>query len=243
MKRKSLLIAVILLVLFCITAAQATVVAIGSDADTWLRDGYGPFGDSAYMYTAGNYHFVSYLRFDLSAYNAVDITGASLTLTKVAAPPAPRADGLVTGRFALHGMNNVSGNTAQNWDESTLTSSIAGEEWDIDSTMAASIADGRVVNLDGDDAGINIIETITGGSTIMTVTGADLVSFLQSRANDGGLATFIVTFGDSSARGIGYATKENTTTEWQPVLALTVPEPAAMLLLGLGALVSVRRGK
>ncbi len=197
--------------------SQPETVAVGSDADTWLRDGQGPFGGGTYMYTAGNYNYVSYLRFDLSAYDDADITDASLTLTKD--PTAPRADTLITGRFALHGLNNVAGNTSQNWDESTLTSALAGDEWDIDTAMVDSIADGRVVNLDGDDAGINIIESTDG--TTMTVTGADLDSFLQARANDGGLATFIITFGDYTSRGIGYSTKEHTTESVRPVLEIT----------------------
>ena len=200
-----------------ISQPEPETVIIGSNADTWLRDGQGPFGGGAYMYTAGNYNYVSYLRFDLSAYDDADITDASLILTKD--PTAPRADTLISGRFALHGLNNVVGNTAQNWSESTLTSNLAGDEWDLDSAMADSIADGRVVNLDGDDAGINIVESTDG--TTMTVTGADLDSFLQSRANDGGLVTFIITFGDSTSRGIGYSTKEHATESVRPVLEIT----------------------
>jgi hypothetical protein len=199
--------------------SEPETVSLGSDADTWLRDGQGPFGGGTYMYTAGSYNFVSYIRFDLSAYGAADITNASLTLTKD--PTAPRADTLITGRFALHGLNNVAGNTPQNWNESTLTSALAGDEWDLDSAMADSISDGRVVNLDGDDAGINITETITESSTVMTVTGADLDAFLQARADDGGLATFIITFGDDTARGIGYSTKEHATESVRPVLEMT----------------------
>lgn len=232
---------VVLLVVFAVSVSQAAVVDLGSDADTWIRDSYPAQGSSELMNIAGYYGFSGYLRFDLSAYDAADITDASLTLTKVGG--GWRNDTMVTGRFALHGLNVVgdSTNTAQDWDENSLTWGTTGEEWDGDAAMVDSIADGRVVNLDADDAGINTTETITDSYTVMTVTGADLVSFLQTRANDGGLATFIITFGDASSRGYALGTKENATEAYRPVLSVTVPEPATMVLLGLGGLLAVRR--
>jgi hypothetical protein len=237
MERKTVLKLVLVLCLLSASVAQAGIVSLGSAADTYLRSGYGPFGSSEYMYTHGSFNFVGYLRFDLSSLGSVNITDVSLTLTKVT---GARNDALVVGRFALYGINNVEGNTAQNWDESVLTANNAGQEWD--GSTVITLGDGRVTNLDAGDAGVTTVETITGSSTIMTVTGTDLISFLQSRVNDGGLSTFIVAFGDTSAKGICYGTKENVTESARPVLTVTytVPEPATMMLLGLGGLLLAR---
>jgi hypothetical protein len=216
---KRILVLTTLILMMLGTTLQADTITLGSNADTYLRAGYGPFGNVTYMYTHGSYNFAGYLRFDLSSLGAIEITDVSLILTKDAT--APRADSLTTGRFALHGLKNVTGNTPQDWNESTLTSNLAGQEWDVDSTMAASLADGRVVNLDAGDAGVNTTETITESASVMTVTGADMVSFLQNRVYNGGLATFIVTFGSTEARGIGYSTKEHATVSVRPALHLT----------------------
>ncbi len=193
-------------------------IALGSDADTWMRDGYTENGDDPLMNVTNAYGFYSYLRFDLSAYTAADIVDATLTLTKV--PGGWRNDTMITDRFALHGLTDSAGNTAQDWGEMDLTWNNAGAEFDsADPTLATSIADGRVVNLDM-EAGINITESTDG--TTMTVAGADLVSFLQDRANNGGLATFVITLGTGgSYRGYALGTKEAVDPATVPVLNLT----------------------
>lgn len=144
---------------------------------------------------------------------------ATLTLTKV--PGGWRNDTMTNGRFALHGLTDIAGNTAQDWGEMDLTWNNAGAEFDAaDPTLATSIADGRLINLDGDDIGVNITETTDG--TTMTVTGADLVSFLKARAGNGGLATFVITLGaGGSFRGYALGTKEATDSATVPVLNLT----------------------
>lgn len=44
-------------------------IKLGTDADTWMRDGYTENGDDPLMNVTNAYGFYSYLRFDLSAYN------------------------------------------------------------------------------------------------------------------------------------------------------------------------------
>ena len=232
MKRLSVLLLVL------VSATQAGVATLGSDADTYLRDGRGPFGGGTYMWAASTgFDFVGYLRFDLSAYTATDISAATLTLQTYGEKVH---DSIVSGRFAVYGLANVAGNTAQNWDESALTSGNAGDEWDLDSLFATSLGEGRVINLDADQ-GANVTEVVPNASSgTCTLSGADLVSFLQARANDDGLATFIITMKDSAVKYTGYGTKE-ADAAYQPALSLTVPEPATMILLGLGSLLAVRR--
>lgn len=89
--------------------------------------------------------------------------------------------------------------------------------------------------------GVEVTETIAGG-TVVTITGNALIAFLQSRVNDNGLVTFITTYPGTEGRGYGLATKENATAAYQPMLQITyIPEPATMVLLGLGGLLSIRR--
>jgi len=69
----------------------------------------------------------------------------------------------------------------------------------------------------------------SAGNTTATISGAPLVAFLNSRADDNGLVTFVI----SGNRGYGLGTKENATEAYRPVLTLTYtfagandPQPA-----------------
>jgi hypothetical protein len=96
---------------------------------------------------------------------------------------------------------------------------------------------------------VGVTETIGGtppGGTI-AVTGAPLTRFLQSRFDDGCLATFILSNDDATDRGYGIGTKEGTDPATAPVLTVEytpVPEPSgAMLVLAavLGGVMVRRR--
>jgi hypothetical protein len=207
---------------------MADLVTLGSAADTYLRDAT-PRGGLAFMdVRGGNVDFRSYLRFDLSSLGAGStINGASLTLT--ISGGASRNDVLVNGRFSLYGLNNVAGNTPQNWDEATFVPVTKGTEDVITLT--------GVTDLDDNVAGIS--ELITPGApdaaapgTKITISGAPLFTFLQNRLNDGGLATFILSNDDATDRGFGFATKENLNALFHPALAIdftaaAIPEPSA----------------
>jgi hypothetical protein len=216
--------------LFVAHELRAATIALPADADTYLRDAT-PRGALEFMdVRGGNIDFRGYLRFDLSSLGAAPITNATLTLTKVSG--ASRNDTIVGGRFALYGLNNDAGNTPQTWDEATFVVADKGTE-DVTTLMG-------VTDLDEDVAGIT--ETIVNGGAdggTITVTGAPLVSFLQGRLSDGGLATFILSNDDGTDRGYGLGTKENATVENHPVLTIEfVPEPSSVML-AIGALAAM----
>ncbi|MEZ5319875.1 MAG: DNRLRE domain-containing protein [Vicinamibacterales bacterium] len=238
-----LIVPVGLAVLVAAGSASAGPILFAADADTYLRDET-PRGDQAFMdvraFTGGIGNFRGYLRFDLSGLTD-PITDASLTLT--ISGGASRNDAITTTRFSLYGLASAAGNTPQDWDEATFVPSLMGTE-DVTTLMG-------VYDLDGDVPGMSEVvsaQSADPGTTI-TISGAPLVAFLQSRLADDGLATFILSNDDSVARGYGLATKENPTAAWRPLLSLgvdpsggpgpdpgpvPVPEPGTIGLLGLG---------
>jgi hypothetical protein len=176
--------------------------------------------------------FRGYLRFDLSSIPAGStIDSATLVLTQV--PGASRNDDIVNARIAVYGLNNVAGNTPQNWDEATFEPSLKGTE---DVTTLAGVTD-----LDDNVAGVT--ETIGGvaGARTITLTGAPLASFLQTRFGDGSLATFILSNDDATDRGFGIGTKENADPLTHPMLTIEyslIPEPASCGMLAISGLLA-----
>ena len=207
------------------TGVQAATLTVGSDADTYVATSdTTAHGDAVYMYLHDTANAVAYLRFNLAELNVSSVEAATLTL--YTSGGAPRNDNVVTGRFFLRGLNNVAGNTPQNWDEATLTSATVGAEWRTNGGEPLV----NVTDLDDTTAGAGIVETITrvganyydvGGIQIV-VTGPGLVAFLQSRVDDDGMVTFLMDFpASTTGRGFGIASKEHATQTLRPVLELT----------------------
>ncbi|HPB91971.1 MAG TPA: DNRLRE domain-containing protein [Anaerohalosphaeraceae bacterium] len=201
-----------------------TIIDTTSDADTYLR-GETPRGSYEFMdIRGGSVDFAGYLRFNLSELTMMGhgtIKDAVLTLT--VSGGASRNDKATNGRFALYGLNTVTGNTPQNWNEATLTAANAGQEWDGTVPMTTALNNGWITDLDDNVAGISEVISGTGdvGDTI-TISGAPLEAFLQSRVEDNGLVTFILANDDNSAdRGYGIGTKENANLDYRPKLKLT----------------------
>jgi hypothetical protein len=215
---------------FDLQPARAATISLGTAADTYLRDAT-VRGGFAFMDVRGAaIDFRGYARFDLSSLGPINITSASMKYTWSGG--ASRNDAMNSGRFAAYGLNNVLGNTPQNWDEATFVPASKGTE---DVTTLTGVTD-----LDDNVAGIS--EVFVGGGVVgdtVTVSGAPLVAFLQSRVGDGGLATFILSNDDATDRGFGLASKENATEAYRPVLTLeyepAVPEPTALVLAACAA--------
>jgi hypothetical protein len=235
------LVAAGVIILGAAGSASAAPILLGADADTYLRDAT-PRGDFTFMDVRGGaVDFRGYLRFDLSGLTD-PILDASLTLT--VSGGASRNDAVTADRFALYGLLNAVGNTIQDWDEATFVPGAMGLE-DV-STLTG------VVDLDHDVAGMSELfspfPAFAPGEKI-TISGAPLVAFLQSRRGDGGLATFILSNDDVVDRGFGLASREHGIAAFRPVLSITVqqpvtvPEPATLCLVGIGALVAAVRGR
>lgn len=212
--------------------AHAETATIGSSADTYVSDS-DIMGAKDYMSIyGGSRDDAGYVRFDLAAVNVGTVLEAQLVFrnspTVDSAGHDERNDGINAGRFAVYGLNNVAGNTAQDWDETTLTEAIAGAEL-TGGFPKTDFADGRLTNLDGVE-GVAITESIVddpaldywiAGNYTITLSGQALIDFLQARADDNGLATFIITCPDGGNRGFGIGTKENATEAYRPLLTLT----------------------
>ncbi|MFP4542475.1 MAG: PEP-CTERM sorting domain-containing protein, partial [Opitutales bacterium] len=196
---------------------------------TYIRDTGRDNGTSEFIDIRGRFDFHGYFRFDLPN-DIRDVVSASVLFERLD-DAASRNEVWNNDRFRLWGLEDVAGNTPQDWIESG-----AGE---LDAVTAGAedrtTGDG-LVNLDGS---AQIIENISGN--IATVSGDPVTAFIQQRAEDSGLITFIVDFFDlASDRGYGIASKENTSGAMLPTLTLeyvAVPEPsAAALFFGLAGI-------
>ncbi|MFW6353232.1 MAG: PEP-CTERM sorting domain-containing protein [Verrucomicrobiota bacterium] len=101
-----------------------------------------------------------------------------------------------------------------------------------------------------DSASANVTETINGN--VFQLSGTDLLTFLNARADANGFVTFLVENPESGGRGWGWATKEHADSSLHPTLSLSftsdlaaIPEPSAMVALlgclGLFAVAGRRR--
>jgi hypothetical protein len=214
-----------------LTIAEGATLSLAANADTYLRDATARGGFNFMDVRGAAIDFRGYLRFDLSGVPAGStINSATLVLTQVSG--ASRNDTPTTGRFALYGLNNVAGNTPQNWDEATFVPAAKGTE-DVTTLMGAT---------DLDDNVTGITETVGGTPVKITVTGAPLANFLQTRFGDGGLATFILSNDDATDRGFGLGTKENPDPLAHPVLTIDftpVPEPRTLGMLVLSCMAAI----
>jgi hypothetical protein len=228
--------------IWCLTVApmaSGATVTLVPDADSYIRDDSETRGTLDFIDVRGfssNADFVGYVRFDMSALPINSITSATLSLYKVA---GSRNDGITLDRHEVQGLLSMAGNTPQDWIETgagALNTNTVGAEYN---AAPNGIDLARVVNLDPQD-GANTTEAVSDAlGTPTTLTGPDLVSFLNSRVGDGGLATFVITINANNDRGYGFASKENENPDLHPTLTLeysVIPEPASGALAALALL-------
>ena len=230
-------------------AAGAETLSLGASNDTWIRDGVSHVANGAAGVLDMRFSFTPYIQFDLSGLSIDQISSATLTVHKVA---SARNDTIVNGRFAVHGLPNVAGNTLQHWDElddfdaTDATNGLdfrnVGADHTLNTGNGVNLA--SVINLDAED-GASVTETTNNTTGVATLTGQALVDFLNDRVDDNGLVTFIFGVeGVNSGQGWGYASKENADANLHPKLDIEytlVPEPGSLALLGLGGLLVIRR--
>ena len=152
------------------------------------------------------------------------IDAATLTFTKAASNPPQNPQGVhsdngdtfSTGRFAVYGLNDVAGNTAQDWNEASLTGNSTGDEFDFANAGIDPPLDTITRTIDLDGVGENVTATTT------SISDGALIAFLQSRLDapsNSGLATFITDIEDG-ASGKGYAFASREATANSPALSI-----------------------
>ncbi|MBB5353120.1 hypothetical protein HNR46_003373 [Haloferula luteola] len=253
MNLRILLLPLIIAPLSAATSLQVTAVA---DATIYHRDGTYAYNSTNYgtattidaAQYGGGIWSMSYIRFDLSSIPAgATITTATFQITQtgsnnVAGFPVSRSDTWTTGRFGSYGLLDVAGNTSQTWGETAITGDSIGSE----------VVSGLNPQLDTTTRTIDFnSDTESKIDAVISVTGTNLISFLQNRVDastDTGFATLIVDYMEdatSSARGFTFVSRDDTSSGLLiPTLTVEyelVPEPSAALLGGLGALGLLRR--
>jgi hypothetical protein len=239
----------------CVLAAsfsvsRAATISLGSSSDTYIRDQTSHTATGVAQALDLRLTFVGYIQFDMSALNIDNISSASLHLWKVA---GGRNDTWTTARHATYGLSDIAGNTLQNWhetldfDPADATNGLdfrnAGLEWG--TTHTNGVDRSRLTSLDPEDGGVAVTETFNSTTGEITITGADLATFLNSRADANGLVTFVLPM-EAATQGWGIATRQNANTAIQPRLDLefsVVPEPNSIALLAcaIGSAVLRRR--
>ncbi|TWU00573.1 Rhamnogalacturonan endolyase YesW precursor [Botrimarina colliarenosi] len=193
------------------------VTAVVAEADTYTLAGVGagsaPVLDALDVNGPGDR--AVYVRFDLSTVDLAGATSASFSLFKTG---GTRNDTIITERFDVYGLLPLAGNTPQNWNEATLAEGGLGAEYTNTGGDGPDVT--RLFNLNAED-GAAVTESVNNvNDTPQSVSGPDLLAFLQARKADGGLATF-VTYVDAGAfRGWGYSSREAADPALRPVLEI-----------------------
>ncbi len=156
--------------------------------------------------------YIHYLRFDLSTLSNPSFQSATLTLNRVG------GDGLSTGRVAIYGLLDLPGNTPQDWNTSSFP---AGAETDFAMYYDNGGSGGDVaINL-ANVADFSADESISGNR--VTLNPEALTTFLQNRAENGGLATLLLTMpsqGLNNNKSVSYASFTYADATLRPTLEL-----------------------
>ncbi|MHC4856073.1 MAG: CBM96 family carbohydrate-binding protein [Planctomycetota bacterium] len=235
---------VLLLLAACVGLAKADIIA---DADTYVRggntltSGTSNFGTEGILAvkrsTAGaNKNFKSVIRFDAGSTDLSAATGINLALVLGVANTADDT-------FNLYGVKDAS--TLESFGETTLThasSAVFVDQYlDTDTYplgIDTSVASGYFYDSDSDGADVlasfSVSSTAAAGDAF-NISTAEMLAFAQASADS--LLTFVLVKVNDSGK-TQFASKENLTYAGP---TLTIPEPATLVLLGLGGLLLRRR--
>ncbi|TWT37626.1 Rhamnogalacturonan endolyase YesW precursor [Posidoniimonas corsicana] len=198
------------------------VTNLVAEADTYTQSGVGA-GDAAVLDTLdanGPGDRVTYVRFDVSGIDFDAYESVSLNLFKTA---GARNDTIITGRFDVYGLLDMAGNTPQDWDEATLAEGGVGLEYTAVGGDGLDVS--RLFNLD-EESGADVTEVVENvDGAAQSISGPDLIAFLESRQADDGLATFVTYVDAGNYRGWGYGSRENADPAMRPVLTLDDGQP------------------
>ncbi|MHC4882887.1 MAG: CBM96 family carbohydrate-binding protein [Planctomycetota bacterium] len=235
---------VLLLLAACVGLAKADIIA---DADTYVRggntltSGTSNFGTEGILAVkrgtaAANKNFKSVIRFDAGSTDLSAATGINLALVLGVANTADDT-------FHLYGV--ADGSALEGFGETTLThasSAVFVDQYlDTDTYplgIDTSAASGYFYDSDSDGADVlasfSVSSTAAAGDAF-NISTAEMLAFAQASADS--LLTFVLVKVNDSGK-TQFASKENLTYAGP---TLTIPEPATLVLLGLGGLLLRRR--
>ena len=219
----------------CLLAPDVRAGLLTADADTNIEEVSGPDDVEGHLgrmqsrsNTSAGRQNIAYVRFDLAGGTASNAEFSVVTLN---------GTNWLDTQFFAYGLNDVAGNTPQNWIETD----VGGLSYNSSGAEVPGDGDGLTQDLGSIgttgaerlwDLG-NLPANSNGGGQTIAFSSAELDNFLNSRA--GGLATLMIVNLEGSNREGLFATKETGTGSVGPTLSGIVPEPTslAMALLGL----------
>lgn len=231
-------------VLLCCAAVNAQIINTNfnaaNDTTVWYRTGNEAYNSAVvgtnvemdvYCFT-GLIGAYAYIQFDLSALGTnVVVLDAELSLAQAASNPEQsfagghsiRNDSITTDRFACYGLNNVAGNTPQDWSQTNLSFNTSGNEI----TAASANGTDPFNTISGLATDLSSDESISAPN--VTVTGDNVDTFVQARMIDNGFITFMVDLGNND-NGKGFAFDAIESSNNVPMLSLSYtngvpPEP------------------
>ena len=219
----------------CLMTQSTEAAILQADADTNIEEVNGPDDIEGHLTrmqsrsnTSAGRQNIAYVRFDLGGGTA---SGAELSVVTLS------TGNWLDTQFFVYGLNDVAGNTPQNWIES----GVGGLSYNSSGLEVPGDGDGLTQDLGSIgttgaerlwDLG-NLPENLSGGGQTIAFSSAELDSFLNSRA--GGLATLMIVNAVGTNRDVLFATKETGNGSVGPMLSgITIPEPASMALALFG---------
>ena len=212
----------------------AQAITLEADADSNIEEVNGPDdveGDLGRMQSRSNTSAgrqnIAYVRFDMTGRTASNAEFSVVTLNST---------NWLDTQFFVYGLNDVPGNTPQDWIESGpggLSYNTSGDEVPGDGNGLTQ--DLGSIGTTGTerlwDLGNLPANSMGGGQTIV-FSSAELDNFLNSRS--GGLATLMIVNLEGTNREGLFATKETGTGTVGPKLSGIIPEPASLALAVFG---------